>query len=330
MSEFAADFTAHRGGSRVAEGSVVAGLLGVTKSFGGTIAVDDVTFDLRSGEVLALLGENGAGKSTCVKLLAGVYRPDRGNAFLDGKHIELHSPLDAHQHGIAVMHQHPGLFEHLSIAENIFVSNPRKNRWGLLDHSVMEQDAGKLLEVVGLAVNPGQLLGRLRTSERQLVEVAKALAVSARVLIMDEPTAALSQHEVDRLFEVVDALRKQRVAMMFVSHRMDEIYRIADRVAVLRDGKLIAIARVSELPRNRAVTLMVGVPCQVCIRQLMSILVKWSWQWTGFHAEERLARSLSRLEKERSWDFQDLWEAVGPKLRASCLVWISEPAAQSV
>jgi ABC-type sugar transport system ATPase subunit/ribose/xylose/arabinose/galactoside ABC-type transport system permease subunit len=258
VSEFAADFTAHQGESRVAEGSVVAGLLGVTKSFGGTIAVDDVTFDLRSGEVLALLGENGAGKSTCVKLLAGVYRPDRGHVFLDGKHIELHSPLNAHQNGIAVMHQHPGLFEHLSIAENIFVSNPRKNRWGLLDHSAMEQDAGKLLEVVGLAVDPGQLLGRLRTSERQLVEVVKALAVSARVLIMDEPTAALSQHEVNRLFEVVDSLRKQRVAMMFVSHRMDEIYRIADRVAVLRDGKLIAIARVSEMPRNRAVTLMVG------------------------------------------------------------------------
>jgi ABC-type sugar transport system ATPase subunit len=126
VSEFAADFTAHPAGNRLVEGNVVAGFLGVTKSFGGTIAVDDVTFDLRSGEVLALLGENGAGKSTCVKLLAGVYRPDKGQIILEGKPVELHSALVAHQRGIAVMHQHPGLFEHLSIAENIFVNNPRK------------------------------------------------------------------------------------------------------------------------------------------------------------------------------------------------------------
>jgi rhamnose transport system ATP-binding protein len=258
VSEFAADFIAHRGGNRLPAENVVAGLLGVTKSFGGTIAVDDVTFELRSGEVLALLGENGAGKSTCVKLLAGVYRPDRGQTLLEGKPVDLHSPLEAHQRGIAVMHQHPGLFAHLSIAENVFVSDPRKSRWGLLDHPAMKQEASRLLDVVGLSVDPGELLGRLRTSERQLVEVAKALAVSASVLIMDEPTAALSQREVNRLFEVVDSLRKERVAMMFVSHRMDEIYRIADRVAVLRDGKLMAIAPTSEMPRNRAVTLMVG------------------------------------------------------------------------
>jgi rhamnose transport system ATP-binding protein len=128
----------------------------------------------------------------------------------------------------------------------------------VLDHSAMRRETSRLLEVVGLSVDPGESLGRLRTSERQLVEVAKALAVSARVLIMDEPTAALSQREVNRLFEVVNSLRRQRVAMMFVSHRMDEIYRIADRVAVLRDGRLVEIARTSEIPRNRAVQLMVG------------------------------------------------------------------------
>ena len=226
MSELANDFTPDPVGSDSAVQEVVAGLRGVTKSFGGTIAVDDVSFDLRSGEVLALLGENGAGKSTCVKLLAGVYRPDRGQTFIEGKPVTLHSPLEAHQQRIAVMHQHPGLFDHLSIAENMFVSNPCKSRWGLLDHSAMKREASRLLEVVGLSVDPGELLGRLRTSERQLVEVAKALAVSARVLIMDEPTAALSEREVNRLFEVVDSLRKRRVAMMFVSHRMDEIYRL--------------------------------------------------------------------------------------------------------
>ena len=239
---------------------VIAGLRGVSKSFGGTVAVDDVSFELKSGEVLALLGENGAGKSTCVKLLAGVYRPDRGHTFLEGSNVDLHSPLEAHRRGIAVMHQHPGLFDHLSVAENIFMGNPLKNRWGWLDYSGMKREAGRLLEAVGLSADPDQPLGRLRTSERQLVEVAKALAVDARVLIMDEPTAALSQREVNRLFEVVDALRKRRVAMMFVGHRMDEIYRVADRIAVLRDGRLVAATPADRMPRNRAVQLMVGRP----------------------------------------------------------------------
>ena len=261
MSEFANDFTAEsKDGNNLTEREVIAGLRGVSKSFGGTVAVDDVSIELRSGEVLALLGENGAGKSTCVKLLAGVYRPDLGQTFLEGCSLDLHSPLEAHRHGIAVMHQHPGLFDHLSVAENIFMGNTRKTSWGWLDHFGMKEEASRLLEVIGLSVDPDELLGRLRTSERQLVEIAKALAVDARVLIMDEPTAALSQREVDRLFEVVDALRKRRVAIMFVSHRMDEIYRIADRIAVLRDGRLVAVTRADQMPRNRAVHLMVGRP----------------------------------------------------------------------
>jgi rhamnose transport system ATP-binding protein len=257
-NELPADETS--GALNRADHRVVAALRGVSKSFGGTVAVDDVSFELKSGEVLALLGENGAGKSTCVKLLAGVYRPDRGHTFLEGSNVDLHSPLDAHRRGIAVMHQHPGLFDHLSVAENIFMGNPLKNRWGWLDYSGMTREAVRLLEAVGLSTDPGQPLGRLRTSERQLVEVAKALAVEARVLIMDEPTAALSQREVNRLFDVVDALRTRRVAMMFVSHRMDEIYRVADRIAVLRDGRLVAVTPVDRMPRDRAVQLMVGRP----------------------------------------------------------------------
>jgi rhamnose transport system ATP-binding protein len=261
MSGFQNDFTAEPGNANdFSDPEVTAGLRHVSKSFGGTVAVDDVSFGLRAGEVLALLGENGAGKSTCVKLLAGVYRPDRGHTFLGGSPVDLHSPLEAHRRGIAVMHQHPGLFDHLSVAENIFMGNARKNRFGWLDHSGMRREAAGLLEVVGLSIDPDESLGRLRTSERQLVEIAKAISVAARVLIMDEPTAALSQREVNRLFDVVSALRKRRVAMMFVSHRMDEIYRIADRIAVLRDGRLVAVTRVDQMPRNRAVQLMVGRP----------------------------------------------------------------------
>ena len=253
---------------------IIAELRGVSKSFGGTVAVEDVSCELRSGEVLALLGENGAGKSTCVKLFAGVYRPDRGHILMEGSPLDLHSPLEAHRQGIVVMHQHPGLFDHLSITENIFVSDARKNRWGLLDHSGMRREASRLLAVVGLSIDPNESLGRLRTSDRQLVEIAKALAVAARVLIMDEPTAALSQREVDRLFEVVCALRKRQVAMMFVSHRMDEIYRIADRIAVLRDGRLLAVTKADQMPRNRAVQLMVGRSLSNMYPTLDSVLGK--------------------------------------------------------
>ncbi|MBV9489312.1 MAG: ATP-binding cassette domain-containing protein [Verrucomicrobia bacterium] len=235
-------------------------LRGVTKSFGGTLALQDVSFALRPGEVLALLGENGAGKSTCVKLLAGVHRPDEGRIFLEGQPVYLRSPLDAQRCGVAVMHQHPGLFPDLSVAENIFMGHAPKDRWGRLDHAGMSGEASRLTRMVGLLVNPTEPLGRLRTSEQQLVEIAKALAVKARVLIMDEPTAALSQREVDRLFRVIHDLRQRRVAIMFVSHRMEEIYRMADRIAVLRDGRLVATARTGQMPHDRAVRLMVGRP----------------------------------------------------------------------
>jgi ribose transport system ATP-binding protein/rhamnose transport system ATP-binding protein len=241
-------------------GDVAAGLSHATKVFGGTVALRDASFDLRAGEVLALLGENGAGKSTCVKLLAGVYRPDEGTVEIGGKPTDLASPLDAQGQGISVMHQHPGLFPDLSVAENIFIGHAPLTRIGLLDDSAMSAETQALLDTVGLACRPDQRLGALRTSEQQLVEIARALSSKARVLIMDEPTAALSQREVEKLFAVVDQLRRRGVAMMFVGHRMDEIFRIADRIAVLRDGHLIGVERAADLGRDRAVEMMIGRP----------------------------------------------------------------------
>ncbi len=239
----------------------VAGLRGAGKSFGGTRALHDVSLELRAGEVLALLGENGAGKSTCVKLLAGVHRPDEGEVLLDGEPVELRSPLDARHRGVAVMHQHPGLFPDLGVAENVLIGRERRGAaLRRLDRARMRREAGTLLATVGLEVDPDLPLKRLRSSEQQLVEIARALSAEARVLIMDEPTAALSRREVDRLFAVVDGLRARGVAMMFVGHRMEEIYRVADRVAVLRDGRLVATDAVTDMPRDRAVRLMVGRP----------------------------------------------------------------------
>jgi ribose transport system ATP-binding protein/rhamnose transport system ATP-binding protein len=235
-----------------------AGLRDASKRFGGTVAIADVSFDLVAGQVLALLGENGAGKSTCVKLLAGLYQPDTGSVHLDGQEIQLHSPLEARRHGIAVMHQHPGLFADLSVLENIFMGHMPPGALGTIARARMDDDARLLLDEVGLACSPDEPLGRLRTSEQQLVEIARALSLKARVLIMDEPTAALSQREVERLFSVVADLKKRGVAMMFVSHRMDEIYRVADRIAVLRDGHLVGVESAGSLDRDRAVSLMIG------------------------------------------------------------------------
>ncbi|QPC95466.1 ATP-binding cassette domain-containing protein [Mesorhizobium sp. INR15] len=237
---------------------VIASLSGVTKVFGGTVAVADVSIDLRAGEVLALLGENGAGKSTCVKLLAGVHRPDLGSVLVGGKSEHFFSPLSAQRAGIAVMHQHPGLFPDLTVAENLFIGQTGANPSWSVDHRRMRSDAERLLNLVGLNCDIDAPLARLRTSEQQLVEIARALSLDARVLIMDEPTAALSQREVERLFAVVNDLRAHGVAMMFVGHRMDEIYRVADRIAVLRDGHLVGTERASDLTRERAVQLMIG------------------------------------------------------------------------
>ncbi len=242
------------------EGSAgcVLGLRNGTKIFGGTVALKDVSLELRTGEVLALLGENGAGKSTCVKLLTGLYRPDEGEVIFNNVPVELASPLDAFRRGISVVHQHPGLFSDLTVAENIFIGHMPVDKVGRLDRVTMRRRAAELLNVVGLDCDPGVLLSRLRSSEQQLVEIARALSADARVLILDEPTAALSQREVERLFAVIQELRSRQVAMMLVSHRMEEVYRVSDRVTILRDGHHVATEPIDKMSRERAVQLMVG------------------------------------------------------------------------
>jgi len=237
---------------------VVAELVDISKRFDTNYAVRQLSLQIRTGEVLALVGENGAGKSTCVKMLGGVYQPSDGSIRVNGTDVELRTPLDAQRLGIAVVHQHPGLFPDLPIYENVYAGQPLKTRLGLLDHGRMGQEARRWLEMLGLRVDPTMATGLLSTSEQQLVEIAKALAFDAKILILDEPTASLTIGETDRLFKVIEDLKDHGVAMLFVGHRLEEIMAVSDRVTVMRDGCWVADLDTADTSEQRIVELMVG------------------------------------------------------------------------
>lgn len=233
-------------------------LRGVAKRFGGVPALRGVDLDLRPGEVHALVGENGAGKSTLVKFLAGVHRPDSGELLLDGRPLALHSPLDARHHGIAVIHQHPTLYPDLDVAENIFMGRQPRDRLGRLDWRAMYRDTLRLLDQLDAGFAPSTPVQGLSVADQQLVEIAKALSLDARVLVMDEPTASLSAREVDELFTIVRQLRDRSVAVLFVTHRLEEVFALADRVTVFRDGAHVITAPAAELTTEETIRHMVG------------------------------------------------------------------------
>lgn len=232
----------------------------VRKEFGAVVAVADASLALRRGQVVGLVGENGAGKSTCVKMLAGVHRPDSGEVLIEGVSTSLSSPIASHAQGIAVVHQHPTLFPELSLVENIFAGQYLRTASGALDWSAMRDRARELLPVVGLMHAPDTIASRLRSSEQQLVEVARALASSCRVLVLDEPTAALSLGEVQRLFSVVRDLTGRGVAVLFVGHRLEEILELCDSVTVMRDGTSVDTVSAATTTAAELAQLMVGRP----------------------------------------------------------------------
>jgi len=230
----------------------------ISKSFPGVRALSDVSFDIAQGEVHALVGENGAGKSTLMKILSGVYTADAGEILLDGQRLTLHGTRDAQRHGIAIIHQELNLIPELTVAENIFLGREPRTAMGLLDSSTMDCRARALLDRLNLSIPTDRPVKWLRVGEQQLVEVAKALSLDARLLILDEPTSALSQTEIERLFAVIAALQEHGVTMIYISHKFDEIFRIADRVTVLRDGEYIATQSVAESDERALIRMMVG------------------------------------------------------------------------
>ncbi|UCH34251.1 MAG: sugar ABC transporter ATP-binding protein, partial [Armatimonadota bacterium] len=230
----------------------------ITKDFPGVRALDSVTLDVRGGEVHALVGENGAGKSTLVKILAGALLGDAGEIRVNGRPVDIISPHAAQQLGVAMIYQEFNLVPHLSVAENIFLGREPQLFRGVIDWGRMYREAAAVLDRLGVSMDVRQPVSRLSVAQQQMVEIAKAISARAKLIVMDEPSATLTEHELVRLFELIRALRADGVSIIYISHRLEEIFEIADRVTVLRDGELVGTHLVSDVTKDDIIRMMVG------------------------------------------------------------------------
>ncbi len=239
--------------------SVLVRMSDIDKSFPGVHALDHAQLELKAGEVHALMGENGAGKSTLMKILSGIYSRDAGEILLEGEPVEIGSPGEAQALGIGIIHQELSLIRDLNVAQNIFIGRePRKLGGLLLDETKLNRDAAGIIAAMNLKLDPTAPVDRLTIARQQMVEIAKALSYRSRVLIMDEPTAALNDAEINDLFAIIRRLKAEGVGIVYISHKMDELKRIADRVTVMRDGRYVDTVPAAETPVERIITMMVG------------------------------------------------------------------------
>ncbi len=231
----------------------------ITKTFPGVRALDDVHFALKPGEIHALMGENGAGKSTFIKIITGVYQPDAGEIIFDGERVEIHDPLDSQRIGIAAIYQHVTCYPDLSVTENIFIGHEKINRFSRrIDWKSLHDRAGELLHRLDADFDPRTRMGTLSVAQQQIVEIAKALSTNARIIIMDEPTAPLTNRESEDLYRITESLRDKGVSIIFISHRLEDMYRLATRVTVLRDAQYVGTWNLGEISRDDIIVAMVG------------------------------------------------------------------------
>ena len=230
----------------------------IGKSFSGVNVLRNVDFKLLPGEVHALVGENGAGKSTFVKILSGVYTPSFGNIFLDENKVEITSPIVAQKNGVSLIHQEPQSFSHLSVAENIFMGHMDGNNFSRVKWQDINNKSKEILQSIGLKIDPKIIMDGLSIADQQMIEIAGALSKNSRVLIMDEPTSPLTPNEVGKLFEIVNKLKSDGMAIIFISHRLEEIREISDRVTIFRDGDLIISKKTSEITNEEIIKYMIG------------------------------------------------------------------------
>lgn len=229
----------------------------INKAFPGVKALTDVDLELKKGEVLALVGENGAGKSTLMKILSGAYKKDSGSIFFDGKEVEIQSPIHSEELGIAIIYQELNLIQKVTVAENVYLGRyPKKS--GVIQWKEMYEASQKLIDDLGININVHTMLRDLSLAEQQLVEIVKAVSTNARVVIMDEPTSSLSQSETEILFEIIHRLKKNGTSIIFITHRLDEIYAVCDRMTILRDGCYIGTREVKDVTKNEMIEMMIG------------------------------------------------------------------------
>ncbi len=230
----------------------------VRKAFPGVLALDDVSFRLKRGHVHALMGENGAGKSTLMKIISGIYTPDSGSFKLKGQEIKLASPLDALRYGIAMIHQELNLMAYMTVAENIWIRREPLNALGFVRHDEMRRQTRALFERLDIGIDPETEVRDLSVASRQMVEIAKAVSYDSDILIMDEPTSALTDREVEHLFKIIRTLKAQGKGIVYITHKMNELFEIADEVSVFRDGHFVGEHAAADVTRDQIIHLMVG------------------------------------------------------------------------
>lgn len=239
-------------------GQTVLEMKGIKKSFSGIYALSGIDFSLEQGEVHALLGENGAGKSTLIKVLGGIYQPDEGIVKVRGKEVRIHSVPDARENGIGIIHQEIVLVPYLTVAQNLFLGREIKTRYGTVDKAEMNARATEMIASLGVKIEADTLVENLTIAQQQMVEIVKAVSFNGNIIVMDEPTSSLSNEEVEQLFLIIEELKKKQVSIIYISHRMEELFRISDRVTVIRDGMYVGTRKTSETNPGELVAMMVG------------------------------------------------------------------------
>ncbi len=237
---------------------IILKMSGISKSFSGVHALKNAALELRSGEVVALMGENGAGKSTLMKILTGIYKRDSGEVELFGEKVDFDNIKESQEKGVAIIHQELNMMKDLTVAQNIYIGREPKKFGVYIDDRAMDRNAQKLLNYVGVKISPDEKLGKLTVGKQQMVEIAKAISLNSKLLVLDEPTAALTSVEVDELFRIMNELKAKGIGMIYISHRMDEINRISDRVTVMRDGEYVGTVNTSDTNNDEIVKMMVG------------------------------------------------------------------------
>lgn len=239
-------------------GKTILEMIDIKKSFSGIYALSGINFSLEMGEVHALLGENGAGKSTLIKVLGGIYKPDSGTIKINGQEAEINGVSDAQEKGIGIIHQEIVLVPYLTVAQNLFLGREIKTKFGTVDMRETNRRAGEMLANLGVNIHPDTLVESLTIAQQQMVEIVKAVSFDGRIIVMDEPTSSLSNDEVEQLFGIIERLKAKQVSIIYISHRMEELFRISDRVTIIRDGAYVGTKKTSETNANELVAMMVG------------------------------------------------------------------------